>query len=341
MKYGIPTIVNANGSIAELPQDAVLMLPDNFEEVELIKSLELLWGDANHRLELGRRAKEVIVNDHSPSKCAKKYFESIEKSYTASKTSRFALLDKIARLENPPSKDREYIAISEAIAQTFPDKKSARQLLIDISSYIQNGLNTDLKQSVQSILRVLLLNPPSGYRVEPVYATTGDYGYCYASKFTMEFLDCPQNVFSDQPLEVHANDIFLCLAPDFKALLEHRKFLESSSNRGAKNYCMIYDFSLNKMQQNFFEKADESIKKYLQLISDFEKILCVSHEVERGFRDWHTIVDQKNSCSTKIYSFSPLLSSEFLALELNLIINELIGLAELNSTFRTVFHGQR
>ena len=331
MKYGIPTIVNANGSMAELPQDAVLMLPDNFEETELIKALEFLWSDSNYRSKLGRRAKEVIVNDHSPSKCAKQYFEAIEKSYIENKNNRSDLLDRIAKLKNPPAEDKEYIAISEAIAQTFPDKKSARQLFIDISNCVQNGLNTDLKQSVQSILRALLLNHPSGYRVEPVYAMAGDYGYCYARKFTMEFLDCPQNVFSDEPLEVHVNDIFLCLAPDFKALLEHRKFLESFSNRGAKNYCIVYDkLLLNKLQQKSAEKADKNIEEYLQLVSNFEKILCVSYEVEKGFRDWNAIVDQKNSCSNKIYSFSSLSSSEFLDLEPNLIINELIGLAELN-----------
>ncbi|MGB9713309.1 MAG: glycosyltransferase, partial [Dissulfurimicrobium hydrothermale] len=45
MNHGLATIVNAHGSMAELPKDAVWMLPDEFEEKELVQALETLWKD--------------------------------------------------------------------------------------------------------------------------------------------------------------------------------------------------------------------------------------------------------------------------------------------------------
>jgi glycosyltransferase involved in cell wall biosynthesis len=42
MNYGLPTIVNANGSMADLPSDSVWMLNDNFEDADLQTAMEAL-----------------------------------------------------------------------------------------------------------------------------------------------------------------------------------------------------------------------------------------------------------------------------------------------------------
>lgn len=78
MNHALPTIVNANGSLADLPNDAVWMLGDEFEDVELIEALETLWQDESKRHQLGCRAREIIISQHDPDICARQYSEAIE-----------------------------------------------------------------------------------------------------------------------------------------------------------------------------------------------------------------------------------------------------------------------
>ena len=52
---GLPVIVNAHGSVAELPADAVWMLDDEFSNADLITALETLRQNADKRDALGRK----------------------------------------------------------------------------------------------------------------------------------------------------------------------------------------------------------------------------------------------------------------------------------------------
>ena len=58
MNYGKAVIVNANGSMADLDDDAVWKLPDAFTEPQLVEALETLRTDTELRTKLGRTARE-------------------------------------------------------------------------------------------------------------------------------------------------------------------------------------------------------------------------------------------------------------------------------------------
>ena len=91
MNYGLPTIVNANGSMADLPDDGVLKLPDEFDDAELVCALETLWQDPDRRQQLGARAREIILSRHNPRSCADQYAQAIETMYQAAQTNVSAL----------------------------------------------------------------------------------------------------------------------------------------------------------------------------------------------------------------------------------------------------------
>ena len=90
MNYGLPTIVNANGSMADLPSDAVWMLPDEFTDAELVDALETLWQDDERRNQLAIRAREVILTQHDPGACANQYAQAIESMYQRAATGQHA-----------------------------------------------------------------------------------------------------------------------------------------------------------------------------------------------------------------------------------------------------------
>ena len=81
MNHGLATIVNANGSMADIPKSCVHFLTDNFEVKKLVIALEKLYFDENYRLKLSEAAQKHIHKSHSPAFCAKRYMESIESSY--------------------------------------------------------------------------------------------------------------------------------------------------------------------------------------------------------------------------------------------------------------------
>jgi succinate dehydrogenase/fumarate reductase flavoprotein subunit len=62
------------------------MLPDNFRKAELVEALETLQGDEDRRKMLGKRALEILREEHAPKKCGKKYLQAIEKYYAEKMT---------------------------------------------------------------------------------------------------------------------------------------------------------------------------------------------------------------------------------------------------------------
>jgi len=68
MNYALPTIVNAHGSLAELPEECAIMLPDDFSDNALIDALELLRHNPSYRKQIGTAAQNHIVTQHNPKK---------------------------------------------------------------------------------------------------------------------------------------------------------------------------------------------------------------------------------------------------------------------------------
>ena len=69
-------------------------------------------------------------------------------------------------------------------------------------------LKTGIERVTRSILKNLLLDPPAGYRIEPVYATSGSNGYRYARRSALGPLECSSFELPDDPIEYQPGDIF-------------------------------------------------------------------------------------------------------------------------------------
>ncbi|PSR17070.1 glycosyl transferase family 1 [filamentous cyanobacterium CCP3] len=330
MKYGIPTIVNANGTMSELPHDSVWMLPDDFVENELIKALEFLKENPDYRFSLGKRAEETILKHHSPAKCAKQYFEAIEQSYLESQFSRNALVEEIARLEHAPTDDGEYVALASAIAKTFPDRTSARQLLVDISGLIHSKYSSSVLNFFQEVLKGFLRIPLDGYRLEPVYLQADGQGYRYARDFTMKLLNCPQGILKDEFLEFQTGDIFLCLIPDFKILAKFADALDSFKQRGMDSYLVAFDVpnaSVEGLQNS--NKNEVSSEEWVKIASGFNKILCASHSTERELVSLDFGAQRENVYLTEVLAFNAESTSDFLMASPKSIVDELAALLNM------------
>ena len=119
MNYGLATIVNANGSMADLSQEGVLMIPDNFTHEELKNALESLYFDKKQRNALSLNAVNIIEKNHSPNKCANQYAKSIETHYSRNTIKKEGILEFKAKAINAEAKVLELeTAILKANAET-------------------------------------------------------------------------------------------------------------------------------------------------------------------------------------------------------------------------------
>ncbi|MGJ7493686.1 glycosyltransferase [Variovorax sp. RT4R15] len=211
MNHGVATIVNANGSMADLPPDSVVMLADMFRDEELASAMEALWRDPARRSTVGVRGRQIIATQHSPAKCGQAYFKAIESFAKETRHGRNELTRIVSSfdpLPNSPEGDRELVAVARAISETLPCRRPWRQLLIDLSSSFlaDSRANTPSNADVEQVLGKLLEHPPNGWRVEPVYRTADGQQLVYARKLTLELLGCESGGIEDGPVEHHAGD---------------------------------------------------------------------------------------------------------------------------------------
>jgi hypothetical protein len=283
MSHGIPTIVNANGSVAELPSDGVVKLPDEFDDDELVASLEALWSNAASRQELGQRATEIIQTRHSPRACAEQYADYIERTYRIPSD---GLIEAIAGIEPaPPLDSREWVSLAEVIAISIPATLASRQILLDISELVREDVKVRLQRFTPAALRELLGNPPQGYRVEPIYCVA-EQRYCYARRFTTRFIGCPAEVILDDDLVEFRNGDLLVAVGLQSSTLEQRNFYQYLRSRGVKVKFIIFDSVSLRLPSIVPTEAAHLINDWFEATAECDGIISISRAVADDFSEW-------------------------------------------------------
>ena len=285
MNYGIATIVNANGSMADIPNDAVLKLADEFTDDQLAAALDELWNDKKLRASLSFIARKHIRKVHNGRVCAEQYYNLIEDYYEKSIGGLPSLINKIASNRGEMSQDNAE-TIATHLANNFPLAPRKKQLLVDISELVQRDAKSGIQRVVRALLRELLLNPPDGYAIEPVYATTEEAGYRYARKFISKFLGIPSDWAADDRVNAWKGDTFLGLDLQPSVVPFQSEFLLAWYRRGISVRFVVYDLIPVLMPHVFPDVARASHHRWLEVISQFDAAICISKAVADEFLDW-------------------------------------------------------
>jgi glycosyltransferase involved in cell wall biosynthesis len=303
MNFGLPTIVNANGSMAYLPDDAVWKLPEEFEEAELVAALESLWGDAVRRRKLGARARDIVLDQHSPRNCAKQYAEAIEAAYCSATTKLQALSHAVAQVKPAPSvSSQDWVLLADAVAISVPPRPYPKQLLVDISELVQRDSKSGIQRVVRSVLRELLTRPPQGFRVEPIYATT-DQGYRYARCFTLNFLNSPVPGLIDDSVEFTSGDVFLGLDLQPQVVPAQQSFYRKLRYYGVNVQFVVYDLLPITLAEAFPEWATKAHQTWLNVVTENDGAICISRAVAGELQHWLSANGQARQRPFKIKTF--------------------------------------
>jgi glycosyltransferase involved in cell wall biosynthesis len=285
MNYGLATIVNANGSAAELDREAVWLLEDDFRDEQLIEALTKLHDDQRCRSRLATKARQVVAERHAPRRCAAMYAEAIETYYQKSATGVRGLVAAIAD-QNAAMPTSDWAATAASIAANTSVVPRRKQLLVDVSALAQDDGGTELQRVVRAILSNWLLNPPPGWQVEPIYARMDADGYRYARRFTCRFLGLPEDWATDDPVEAYPGDVFFGLDLLSHVLPRQEAVLKEWHRRGVSVQSIVYDLLPVLVPDVFPDGSDEGHQRWLETVTQFDAAICVSRAVADDLQAW-------------------------------------------------------
>ena len=211
LSCGLPTVVNAHGSAAELPGEVCLRLDDVFGDADLRQALERLRAEPDLRRTLGAAAGAYMAAAHAPARVGALYHEALEAFARDSAGSADArLLASLAGIGGEaPLPD--LLQSAAAIAANRP-AHGARQLLVDVSTLAAAEPGAAVQRQA-ALARALVLAPaPAGWRVEPVRRDGAHYRY--ARRFTLDLIGRTDLLLEDAVVEAGAGDVLAGLDED-------------------------------------------------------------------------------------------------------------------------------
>lgn len=198
MNYGLATIVNANGSMAALPPDAVWRMPDAFDDAALTVALETLYGDSARRAALGRSAAALLAGQYRPAHGAQRYRDALTRAAQGRGCRAGALERAVAQAVGGAGMPA-LAAAASALARQGQGLRP-RQLLVDIDS------------APPALLAALLAD--TRMRVEPVRLVLHDGRWMlrYARTAALGLLGLRWRVDDDPLVDAGPGDVFFAPA---------------------------------------------------------------------------------------------------------------------------------
>lgn len=290
LNFGLPLIVNANGSMAEHHPDSVWMLPDAFDQKELRQALECLYQDPKQRQAMRSHGQQIIEALHKPESCAHKYATFIEQVHAAQPVTEAALLQSLVNvLPDTPSED-ELLNLARVLDLNQCGEHSTRVLYLDVTATCKHDRQTGIERVVRALILAFMQSPPEGYRVEPVYLSQEDgrWGYRLASHYTLNLLGCPSAGWQDDFVAPKNGDFILVmdLAGDTFISAQQNGLFDHYRQQGVLVHALVYDLLPVTLPEVFPPGADRTHEKWLAAISTLDGALCISNSVQKELALW-------------------------------------------------------
>jgi glycosyltransferase involved in cell wall biosynthesis len=290
MNYGLVTIVNANGTMAELPSECVHLLADDFELQTLADALDELRSNESYRHALAEKAKQYVEQHNNPAHCADLYIKAIESSYRKNVTASQTNILNWLTLSGYESHD-QLMTFSRLLTYQYPTPPSKKQLFIDVSALALNDLKTGIQRVVRAQVAVLLSHPPAGYRIEPVYLSyrTGRWQYYYAREWTKSFLGIQTACdLKDCMVDTYPGDILFCadLATFYTARAAEAGLYQNLMNQDVSVYFQVYDLLPILHPEWFPPETENTHIQWAKVVANSSGAMCISKAVADELKAW-------------------------------------------------------
>jgi glycosyltransferase involved in cell wall biosynthesis len=295
LAYGLPTIINANGAMAEIDPDAAYIIPDQFSAHELAYALSHLIGSAELRKRIGSKARLLVQEHHNPETCALKYRDALEGFHSLASDTILKIPDLLASIDMKGLDDRS-LAIS--LAANFPPWPRKPTLFVDVSAITEIDLLTDVQKVARAISKALISVTGTPFTVLPVRETK--YGeYVLASRYAEQFVTFPAvHDVLEEPIEPAPGDVFLGL--DLNPIRGQRSLeeLKRLHRKGIKVFNVVHD--LLPIQQLGHLNNPGQFEKWLSNILSFDGAICISQAIAIELKDQISAQAQRRTPSFSV-----------------------------------------
>jgi FkbM family methyltransferase len=292
MAHSLPTIVNANGSAAELPQDCILMLPDAFSDDELALTLNRLWKNSSLRSELGRKASTYVRAHRSPRNIADQYKAAIERiaSHRTFPLDTREFAAHVNAIKSDMLTEADWLQHARQIAPTSR-RKRLRKLYVDVTALARVDLKTGIQRVVKSLVLELLANPPEHFQIEPILARRNPsrWDYHHASGFVAQLLSMPAEALDEDPVEFGQGDIFFGadLHTDGVTAVASEGLYERWRRAGVSINFHVHDLLPVKLPQYFPAGEPENFRKWLSVVTEnADGLICTTEATAAELKHW-------------------------------------------------------
>ena len=275
MNYRIPAIVNANGSLADISDQVVFKLPDDFATQALTAAIDTLWESPDMRADIGRRAGQAIRTDHWPGICAQMYAEAIEGFYEDNATSVDALLDRLIKVEGE-ARPADIEVLSNCIARFNYDTRRASYLLLDITGLTTRTATGRKLALAQALLTNLLAADISDFRVEPVYFDVTRNAWRFARQHTLEHMGCPRSALEDETVNYSDGDVFIGIGTRAEMAAVQAASLAEMAQFGVKTFFVLDDLLSLDTQQTYNAHELGDAGDWLKLVFSGYGVICTT-----------------------------------------------------------------
>jgi glycosyltransferase involved in cell wall biosynthesis len=194
---GLPTVVNKNGSMGELPDGVVLKIADDFSDPELREAIYRLISDEEMAAELADRGRRHVRGNHSPRAAAASYYDAVEEFYQSASSINYRM-SKMISSRCDGIEQTHLVDLAVSTSKNFKPAAWQRQLLIEVSG----GLPKNIERSLIRVLQVGCVN----FRIEPVYAD-GVGNLRYARRLMLAKLSIEPEGYSDDVVDCYKDDV--------------------------------------------------------------------------------------------------------------------------------------
>jgi len=281
---GVPAIINANGSMRELPQAALVTVADNFSVDDLCQAMLTLIADRDGYRQRAQAARAQLLAAHAPEAVAAAYQRALEEIYAGHEGCEQQAIQSLAARTRPSHLWDSRLAA--AIAGSFKTKpqQRQRQLLVDVTQIAQNDLKTGIQRVVRALVLEWIRNFDDTVRIEPVVLSTegGIWHYRYAREWTFQLLGYPTPGVKDEVIEVASGDQMLLLDLNGWALVEAHKagIYNQLADEGVAIAGVVYDILPILHPPYFPAGAEDSHRGWLLAIAEVsEQLICISKAV--------------------------------------------------------------
>lgn len=293
MSCGAPVIGSESSSIPEVIGNPDALF-DPMDVADMAERIRRVMEDKDFRSELirfGLEQAKTFSWDKTANHCIAALEQIIATKGAPSHLEweyRLQLLkNKVVAIKDgvPTYDDIKVCAV--AMARNFQQRRS-KKLFVDISQLVHVDSKSGIQRVVRSILKELLVTPPSGYEVNPVYATMDSRGYRHANAFLNGYMADYVSLDSseDTAIDYENGDIFLGLDLQHHVVMRQQEEHLAMRNAGVIVNFVVYDLLPIAMPEVFADFVGELHHDWLTAIAKNDGLLCISASVANELGLW-------------------------------------------------------